>query len=350
MGMVDTLVRHQMANRPVDAEKDNGRFLADDLLSECSSYRGGQDEMGQFETKVIVLGLASEGTRLLMSYHSFSLDPRTVLGVGPDASLDEIRDAYRAKSKKHHPDLGGDEWAFRMVLRAYEVLKTTAALPRQRHGPPMSQMWDNRDRHRIGAGSGVLHSVNPVLHPHLRLTPMRQRKHPARARPDPNKMIGQKRRLREAQSSIPEPDELRIVDVELIWTRFEKEGSGRLLSTQEGDDTTLSVCLVISWPPHELLDRAAEFISTGSTLRFVIALFESLRGQKPVIAARSRIEDGRFVGWLSYVDVLTAQDSFLYLRDTCRTRGLTVKLYTRDERVPFDWYGAGHEPVMSHAS
>ena len=62
-----------------------------------------------------------------MSYHSFSLDPRTVLGVGPDASLDEIRDAYRAKSKKHHPDLGGDEWAFRMVARAYEVLKTTAA-------------------------------------------------------------------------------------------------------------------------------------------------------------------------------------------------------------------------------
>src|ERR1700722_11671287 len=72
-----------------------------------------------------------------MSYHSFSLDPRTVLGVGPDASLDEIRDAYRAKSKKHHPDLGGDEWAFRMVSRAYEVLKTTAAVP-------PSQPWGTR--------------------------------------------------------------------------------------------------------------------------------------------------------------------------------------------------------------
>ena len=123
-----------------------------------------------------------------------------------------------------------------------------------------------------------------------------------------------------------------------------------MLSTQEGDDATLSVCLVISWPPHELVDRAAEFTSTGETLRSLIDLFESLRAQKPVIAARSRIEDGQFVGWLSYVDVLTAQDAFLFLRDTFRARGLTVKLYTRDERVPFDWYGAGHQPVMSHAS
>jgi hypothetical protein len=138
--------------------------------------------------------------------------------------------------------------------------------------------------------------------------------------------------------------------VELIWTRFEKEGSGKLLSTQEGDDATLSVCLVISWPPHELVDCAADFTSTGETLRSLIDLFESLRAQKSVIAARSRIEDGQFVGWLSYVDVLTAQDAFLTLRDTFRGRGLTVKLYTRDERVPFDWYGAGHQPVMSDAS
>ena len=61
-----------------------------------------------------------------MSCHGFSLDPRTVLGVGPRASLDEIREAYHLKSKKHHPDAGGDEWAFRMVARAYEVLKATA--------------------------------------------------------------------------------------------------------------------------------------------------------------------------------------------------------------------------------
>jgi len=39
--------------------------------------------------------------------------------------MEDTQRAFRAKSKKHHPDLGGDEWAFRMVVRAYEILKTT---------------------------------------------------------------------------------------------------------------------------------------------------------------------------------------------------------------------------------
>jgi hypothetical protein len=283
-----------------------------------------------------------------MSYHSFSLDPRTVLGVGPGASLDEIRDAYHAKSKKHHPDLGGDEWAFRMVTRAYEVLKTTAAAP-------SSQSWGSRvaDVGPQGQAPDWSRIWSP---PFSKPTPAAQDDSDEKApgagdtNPDPADDDWSESVNQEDRSSITEPGELRTVDVELIWTRFEKEGSGKLLSTQEGDDATLSVCLVISWPPHELVDRAADFTSTGETLRSLIDLFETLQSQKPVIAGRSRIEDGQFVGWLSYVDVLTAQDAFLTLRDTFRGRGLTVKLYTRDERVPFDWYGAGHQPVMSDAS
>jgi hypothetical protein len=285
-----------------------------------------------------------------MSYHSFSLNPRTVLGVGPDASPDEIRDAYRAKSRKHHPDLGGDEWAFRMVVRAYEVVMTTAAVP-------SSQSWGTRvaDVGKQGQPPdwGGIWSP-PFSEPGPTFTARDDSDETVQSgggqRSEPEDEDRSETVSQGAQSPITEPDELRIVDVELIWTRFEKEGSRRLLSTPEGDDTTLSVCLVISWPPHELVDRAADFTSTSETLRSLIDLFESLRSQNPVIAARSRIEDGQFVGWLSYVDVLTAQDAFLDLRDTFRDRGLTVKLYTRDERVPFDWYGAGHQPVMSDAS
>src|SRR3984957_6512648 len=88
-----------------------------------------------------------------MSYHSFSLDPRTVLGVGPEASLDEIRDAYHAKSKKHHPDVGGDEWAFRMVARAYEVLKTTAEAAATATARP----WEGR-----GAGPDGVSPARPA--------------------------------------------------------------------------------------------------------------------------------------------------------------------------------------------
>jgi DnaJ domain len=285
-----------------------------------------------------------------MSFHSFSLDPRTVLGVGPGASLDEIRDAYRAKSKKHHPDLGGDEWAFRMVVRAYEIVMTTAGAPssqlwstriadvgQQGQAPDWSRIWSPRFS-TSGSTSKAPNGFDETAHS------------AGGASSEPEEEERSETVSHGTRSPIAEPDELRTVDVELIWTRFEKEGSRQLLSTQEGDDATLSVCLVISWPPHELVDHAADFTSTGETLRSLIDLFESLRGQKPVIAGRSRIEDGQFVGWLSYVDVLTAQDAFLTLRDEFRDRGLTIKLYTRDERVPFDWYGAGHQPVMSDAS
>jgi DnaJ domain len=285
-----------------------------------------------------------------MSYHSFSLDPRTVLGVGPDASLDEIREAYHVKSKKHHPDLGGDEWAFRMVLRAYEVLKTTEDVPSlQSRGAPVADVGHQGQRPDWGrVWSARFSKSNSACEAPDSFDEVG---HNAGATsPDPVEEHRPKTVSGEAQSSLTEPDKLHSVDVELIWTRFEKARAERLLSTQEGDDATLSVCMVISWPPRELIDRALEFTSTAETLRSLIDLFEILRGQKLVINARSRIEDGQFVGWLSYADVLTAQDAFLTFRDALKACDLMVKLYTRDERIPFDWYGASHQPVMSHAS
>jgi DnaJ-class molecular chaperone len=47
------------------------------------------------------------------------------LGVTRDASAEEIRRAYRAKAKAHHPDVGGSasSRAFELVKLAYEILK-----------------------------------------------------------------------------------------------------------------------------------------------------------------------------------------------------------------------------------
>jgi curved DNA-binding protein CbpA len=44
------------------------------------------------------------------------------LGVKPTASSDEIKRAYRAKAKQHHPDAGGTADEFQAVSLAYEVL------------------------------------------------------------------------------------------------------------------------------------------------------------------------------------------------------------------------------------
>ena len=40
------------------------------------------------------------------------------LGVGENASPDEIKKAYRSLANKHHPDKGGDEDKFKEVLMA----------------------------------------------------------------------------------------------------------------------------------------------------------------------------------------------------------------------------------------
>ena len=55
-----------------------------------------------------------------------------VLGVGKDASADEIKKAFRRKAVELHPDKqGGDEAKFKEINEAYEVLKDTSK--RQRY-------------------------------------------------------------------------------------------------------------------------------------------------------------------------------------------------------------------------
>ena len=153
-----------------------------------------------------------------MSNHSFSLDPRTVLNVGADASPDEIRDAYHAKSKKHHPDVGGDEWAFRIVARAHEVLMSapSSAASSRRATPDydrasQSPDWDWTRRSPFSDPDHDLHNHNG----------------PSETEGGGNETIRDGENADSAQrpteSARPggnSPEELRTVDVELIWLRL----------------------------------------------------------------------------------------------------------------------------------
>jgi DnaJ-class molecular chaperone len=48
-----------------------------------------------------------------------------VLGVSPDATPEEIRSAYIKLSKKHHPDVGGNEEKFKEINSAYNSIKNS---------------------------------------------------------------------------------------------------------------------------------------------------------------------------------------------------------------------------------
>jgi hypothetical protein len=225
-------------------------------------------------------------------FHHFSLDPRTILGVDADASPEEIHRAFLAKSKKYHPDHGGDEWAFKMVARAHEILKETRGVDRRRDAPRPSPAAEQPD---------------------------------ARASPP--------------QESAASPHgELFTVEAELVWIRW--EGSIRDASGAGPGAMTLSVCLVVCWPRAALVRRSADVPGAAEALRAVIQAFEHLKAQPSVIGARSRIEDGQFVGWLSYPSVLQAEAAFHALRDELEVYKLGVGLRTRDEQVPIDWLGS----------
>jgi hypothetical protein len=65
------------------------------------------------------------------------IDFYQVLGVDPDASVEEVRRAYRRLAREHHPDVNPDPEAphrFRRITEAYQVLSDEQA--RATYRPP----------------------------------------------------------------------------------------------------------------------------------------------------------------------------------------------------------------------
>lgn len=71
-------------------------------------------------------GLADDGPSArpaLPAFHPTVSDPYAVLGLTPEASPAEIKAAYRALVKRHHPDAGGDDQRILALNAAWEVLR-----------------------------------------------------------------------------------------------------------------------------------------------------------------------------------------------------------------------------------
>lgn len=81
------------------------------------------------------------------------MDSRKILGVGNDATPQEIRKAYREKAQKHHPDQGGDSWAFQQVQDAFDELSKQsesetpfeAMQPSERRRPEPKQEFETKN-------------------------------------------------------------------------------------------------------------------------------------------------------------------------------------------------------------
>lgn len=227
--------------------------------------------------------------------YAFPLDPRAVLGVPAEASLEQIRDAYRAKSKRYHPDAGGDEWAFRVVARSYELLCTARVM--------------GRATEEMSRG-------------------------PAPARASSSTHGGQDRRVRSGvRDTAVAPD--RLVAVEMLLIRYEIDNPMSLM-TERAEDRNLSCTLNIAWPLP-----GAPASSEGGTrpIREALeaAFREAARATAPT-AARSDVDDiGRFVGWLSYPTATKADEAFKAFHAALQARGLGAEQTIREVTIPREW-------------
>jgi hypothetical protein len=255
---------------------------------------------------------------------TIQIDPHAVLGVEAGASLLEIRDAYRRKAKQHHPDVGGDEWAFRILSQAYEILSTARVVqateaefrtrPTAEHPSPRS------------AGAGAYTHAQAAHHagPSGAAGPFGAgpRTRDETVRPGVSDAVS---------------DPTRVVDIEKLWVRYEVDHLW-LMHEGKSDDRFLSCCLNISWPDPELASRAASIPGADEILLDLKEAFEEVHIHTPVVNSSCQIEDHKFQGWLSYSSTQLVWKAFNKLHEELNARGLSVKQWTRDLIIPRDWH------------
>ncbi|WP_152050420.1 J domain-containing protein [Tautonia marina] len=227
------------------------------------------------------------------------IDPHTVLGIPPDADSEAIHEAFRRKSKKHHPDVGGDEWAFRIVVRAYELL--TQRTP-EVVSPPSPYDFDDPDLD-----------------------------HDPHAAPSRD-WAAESERVRPGVRDKDFPP-ARMVLVEVLWFRMEIADIYALLDRTEA--SSFSGSLHLTWPdPDTQLEQPLDPVELHAVLRELTDAFDHLRSRPNVLNASSRVDLGRFEAWLSYASGRDAWNAFTTLRPSLNSRGLGVRQLTRELTIP----------------
>ncbi len=239
-----------------------------------------------------------------MSLFSFEIDPHQVLGIAADAPLDKIRDAYRQKVKRYHPDVGGEEWAFRILNQAYEMLCAARVVRATRIETPHPR-------------PGPTSSPRPAA-PHK----------PERAAETVHQGIYDR--------NVPIA---RLVAVEHLCVRYQWDDVNYLWLAQRAPDEErfLSCCINVNWPDPTVTERSdlgvpeAAIIATLSE-----ALDQTIIGTR-AIQSRSRVEDDRFAAWMSYPSFDRSWKALNVLHENLKQRGLGMRQWSRDLFVPRQW-------------
>lgn len=228
--------------------------------------------------------------------HAFPIDPAEVLGVAPDASLDEMQAAFRAKSKSLIPMPAATPGRFGSWPALIELMGEARVAWRR----------PRRTRHKRGRPRPPLHLRREPPRPIARSARGRRRRHPpgkagrGRASGHPVR-AGRPAPASDDQPGGSQPERL-----------AQPELAGRGLGPRPGDAHR---------EPIRVLGRVllATAKQTGSH------------------ASSSRDQAGGFRGWIAYATAAEARHAFDVLRQDLRRHGFGVRQTIRNLSIPRDW-------------
>jgi DnaJ domain len=238
-----------------------------------------------------------------MSQFSFEIDPLKVLGVTADASLEQIRDAYRKKAKRYHPDAGGEDWIFRILSQAHELL-CSARVVRATHFATSPTPAATRPRHDPSA-----ETTHPGIHD-------------------------------------KDVDPSRVVAVEHLCVRYLWDDASYLWLGQSlpEQERFLSCSLNINWPNVTGMETGARIPDQDQIVAALAEIFDATIIGTRVINSRSHVEQDRFAGWLSYSSFDRSSKALQGLHQALRQRGLGMRQWSRDLFLPRAWQFDRTEP------